>query len=176
MDSDPDREEVLQSFLTKNPLLLSPTYEAMWLKLAFGSTKSDFVFREAGGEYVLIELERSTHKLFRQDGQPTSAFTHARGQTQDWKRYIEDNLSTVQTELGLAGISTNPKTIVVMGRSKDLSDANRRKLTTIENEAPRLKVLTYDDVYERARALGENILGPLKGEVGNTQVYYLPRS
>ena len=92
----------------------------------------------------------------------------------DWRRYLEDNLATVQRELGLDGISSNPKCLIVIGRTAELTDANRRKLGAIENEGPRLKVLTYDDVMVNAKAVLENILGPLWNVQGNTQIYYLP--
>jgi hypothetical protein len=63
----------------------------MWPKLQLGATVTDFVFRDANHEYLLVELERSTLKLFRRDGHATSELTHAQGQIVDWKRYLEDN-------------------------------------------------------------------------------------
>jgi hypothetical protein len=99
---------------------------------------------------------------------------HARGQIQDWRRYLEDNLSTVQRELGLQGISPSPRCLIVIGRVDSLSPENHRKLAVIENEAPRLKILTYDGVLENAKAVAENLLGPLWNVQGNTRIYYLP--
>ncbi len=104
----------------------------------------------------------------------SSELNHARGQIADWKRYLEDNLPAVQRELGLTGISSNPKSLVVIGRSASLTPENRRKLVTMENESPKLKVVTYDN--DNAKALIENLLGPIiLGAVGNTEVYVLPR-
>ena len=159
LDANPDREQVLQSFLQENPLLLSPTHVRMWPKLALGATITDFVFRDANQEYLLVELERSTLQLFRQDGHATADLTHATGQIVDWKRYLEDNLQTVQRELGLDGITPNPNGLVVIGRSQSLLPRDRRKLRTMTNESPRLRVMTYDDVYENAKAVMENLLG-----------------
>src|SRR4030095_16407754 len=104
------------------------------------------------GDYLLVELEKSTDPLFIKSGHPSSKLNHARGQIQDWRRYLEDNLSTVQRELGLYGISPSPRCLIVIGRADSLSPENRRKLAVIENEAPRLKILTYDDVLENAHA------------------------
>ncbi len=115
----------------------------------------------------------ATDPLFIKDGNTSRKLDHARGQIQDWKRYLEDNLATVQREIGLVGISANPNSIVVIGRSESLAEDNRRKLVTIENEAPRLKIMTYDDVYANAKAVVENVLGPLWNVQGNTQIYYL---
>ncbi|MBS1857259.1 MAG: DUF4263 domain-containing protein [Acidobacteria bacterium] len=174
LDSNPEREEILQVFLKEHPALLCPTHQRLWPKLAFGPYKTDFVFREAAGGYLLVELERSTHRLFIADGHISSELNHARGQITDWKRYLEDNLPTVQRELGLTGISSNPPSLVVIGRSDSLTPENRRKLMTMENDSPKIKVVTYDDVYENARAVIENVLGPIIDETENTRIYNLP--
>ncbi len=114
LDSNPDREEVLQQFLKDNPALLCPVHTKMWPKLALGAKKTDFVFQEATSDYLLVELERSTLPLFVKSGDPSRELNHAQRQVLDWKRYIEDNLSTVQRELGLSGISVNPKSLIVI--------------------------------------------------------------
>lgn len=174
LDSNPDREEVLQCFLRDNPSLLCPTFTKKWPKLSLGAHDTDFVFREAAGDYLLVELERPDRRLFIKNGDISSQLKHAKGQILDWKRYIEDNLSTVQNELGLIGISTNPNSLVVIGRSRSLSLQNKRKLVSIENQCPKVKIRTYDDVYENSKAVIENLLGPLWDVGGNTQIYYLP--
>jgi hypothetical protein len=134
LDTNDVPEETLQNFLKKNPALLCPSHTKVWPKLAIGAKKTDFVFREAIGDYLLVELERADHRLFVTDGHPSSELNHATGQILDWKRYIEDNLSTVQNELGLTGISATPKSLIVIGRSRSLTPENKRKLTTIEND------------------------------------------
>jgi hypothetical protein len=173
LDSNPEREEVLQRFLRDHPFLLCPTHTKMWPKLALGARETDFIFQEAVGDYLLVELERATYRLFLKDGHPSRELNHARGQITDWKRYLEDNLSTVQRELGLIGISTNPKSLIVIGRSLSLTREDRRKLVTIENESPKTKIMTYDDVLENAKAVAENLLGPLWESPVKTRIYYL---
>jgi hypothetical protein len=173
LDSDPDREEVLQVFLRDNPVLLCPTHTKMWPKLALGKNVTDFVFRDATSDYLLIELEKSTHKLFRKDGHPTAKLNEAIHQITDWKRYLEDNLRTVQSELGLTGIPANPRSLVVIGRSHSLSGENERKLRVMETEQPTLRIRTYDNIYENAKAVIENMLGPIWEPCGTTQIYYL---
>ena len=175
LDSNPDREEVLQQFLKDNPALLCPVHTKMWPKLALGAKKTDFVFQEATSDYLLVELERSTLPLFVKSGDPSKELNHAQRQVLDWKRYIEDNLSTVQRELGLSGISVNPKSLIVIGRSNSLSSDHRRMLVTLENNSPKLKIMTYDDVHQSAKTVIENLLGPLWDSGGSTQIYYLPK-
>ncbi len=172
LDSNPEREQMLQTFLQTHPELLCPTHTKMWPKLDLGAKETDFVFCDANQDYLLVELERSTHKLFRKDGHLTAEVSHAQGQITDWKRYLEDNLATVQRELGLVGVSANPNALIVIGRSITLTKENRRKLISIQNEHPKTKILTYDDVYENAKAVVENLLGPILEVGGNTQVYY----
>ena len=72
LESEPDREQSLQAFLQANPTLLYPSHVNMWPKLPLGSRETDFVFRDAANDYVLVELERSTLPLFRQDGHPSA--------------------------------------------------------------------------------------------------------
>ncbi|HOO90533.1 MAG TPA: DUF4263 domain-containing protein [Syntrophales bacterium] len=172
LDSNPEHEQSLQSFLQDNPILLCPSHVRMWPKLPLEATITDFVFCDASREYILVELERSTLTLFRKDGHATADLTHAQGQILDWKRYIEDNLSTVQRELGLVDITPNPNGLIVIGRSKSLLPRDRRKIKTMASESPKLRIMTYDDVYANAKAVFENLLGPIWDTGGATQIYY----
>lgn len=176
LDSDPEKEEELQVFLKENPILLCPGYVNMYPKLAIGGHKTDFVFKEAIEGYLLVELEKSTDRLFLNSGDESTKLRHARMQIFNWKRYIEDNLSTVQKELKLFGISSNPRGLIIIGRSKSLDEENRRMLTTMHNDSPNIRILTYDDLLVYIKAIVENLLGPLWGELGNTEIYYLPTS
>jgi hypothetical protein len=167
-------EEPLHQFIRQHPELLSPTHIRVWSKLAIGKRVTDFVFREPAMDYLLVELEKASHKLFREDGQPREPLVHAMDQVMDWRRYIEDHRGMVQQELGLDGISVNPRTMVVIGRRGSLSPDHERKLVAMENATPRLRILTYDDVLTTARAAAENMLGPLWDPGSNAQVYFLP--
>jgi hypothetical protein len=48
---------------------------------------------------TFIEVERSTEALFTKSGDPTSFLTHAIRQVQDWKRWVADNRTYLQTVL-----------------------------------------------------------------------------
>jgi hypothetical protein len=172
LDSNPEREQLLQDFLQANPQFLCPTHIKMWPKLPFGANVSDFVFHTASNDYLLVEIERSTHRLFRKDGHPTAELTAAQSQVMDWKRYIEDNLSTVRQELGLKEISSNVDGLVVIGRSKNLPEKERRKLRGMSSSSPKLKVMTYDDIYDSAKAVIENIFGPIWDVGSETRIYF----
>lgn len=175
LDTEPDKEEILQKYLTDHPELLCPASTAIWPKLAIGAHVTDFVFKEVLGDYLLVELEKSTDPLFLKNGDRSKELKHAQDQISEWKRYIADNLSTVRTELNLTDISSNPRSLIVIGRLKYLNATNRRILQTIENDSPKNRIITYDDLYENTKAIIENLLGPLWAEVGNTQIYSLSK-
>jgi hypothetical protein len=165
-------EEPVHQFLKRHRELLCPTSEEFWSKLPFGDWVSDFVFREPHNDYLLVEIEAPVRELFRKDGQQREELTHAINQIADWIQYIGNNKNKVENELGLVGISTNPRSLVVIGRSASLTDDNRRKLVTIQTQYPKLRILTYDDLLASARANFEKILGPLSLVGRNVDLYY----
>ncbi len=165
-------EEPVHQFIKKHPELLCQTYDKFWSKLPFGERFSDFVFREAHNDYLLVEIEAPIRELFRKDGQQRQELTHAIKQISDWVEYIEDNKTEVEKSLGLIGISTSPRRLVVIGRSAALTDENRRAITTIQNAHNKLRILTYDDLLASARSNLERILGPLSIVGQNTQIFF----
>jgi Domain of unknown function (DUF4263) len=165
-------EEPAHQFLKKHPELLCPTAEQRWSKLSFGNRDSDFVFREPHEDYLLVEIEAPIRELFRHDGQQRQELTHAINQITDWIQYITDNKQKVEQELGLTGISTNPRILVVIGRSASLTEENRRKLVSLQALQNKLQILTYDDLIARARANLERILGPLDFKGQNVELYF----
>lgn len=165
-------EEELQQFLAANPSFLEPAYARVWPKLALGDRVTDFVFQRATGDYLLVELEQPAKKLFTKAGVQAATLTQAIDQILDWRRYIEDNLPTVQRELGLSGITPNPKSLIVIGRSCDLDEANRRKLATLAGQSPNLRIITYDDLRVEAVQRLENMVGPIGTAVPGTDIYY----
>jgi hypothetical protein len=165
-------EEPVHQFLKSHPVLISPTCDTYWSKLPFGDRISDFVFREPHDDYELVELEAPIRAMFRSDGQQRQELTHAINQILDWLQYIEDNKQKVENEFGLTGISTSPRSLIVIGRSDTLNSEDRRKLTTIQNQIPRLRIITYDDLLDGARATIERILGPVGPRGHNVRIYF----
>ena len=166
-------EEPVHQFLKRHPILLYPTHDRLWSKVPFGNHVSDFVVRESPNDYVLVEIEAPYRELFRRDGHPRHEFTHAIDQIVDWIAYLADHRADVEAQYDMRGISVSPRGLVVIGRSSGLTDDRRRKLTTIQERQPRLRILTYDDVLANARSVFEKLLGPLSLVVsGNAQVYF----
>jgi len=165
-------EEPVHQFIRGHPELICPTCQKWWSKLQFGERISDFVFLQPHNDYELVELEAPIRPLFRKDGQQRAELTHAINQIADWIGYIEDNKKVVEYDLGLTGISSSPRTLVIIGRSDSLTDDDRRKLTTLQNQFSKLRILTYDDVLAAARANLESILGPLSLKTDNLRLYF----
>jgi hypothetical protein len=165
-------EEPCHQFLKANPELLCATHDTMWSKLPFGKHISDFVFREPYNDYLLVEIEAPYRELFRKDGHPRQELGHAISQIGDWLGYIQDDKARVERELGLIGISATPRMLVVIGRSQSLTEANRRTLSVMQSQQPKLTILTYDDLINRARANFERHFGPLSIKGQNLDIYY----
>lgn len=53
-----------------------------------------------------------------------------------------------------------------------LTDENRRKLVTLQNQIPKLRILTFDDLVQSVRATVEHILGPLTLVGENAEIYF----
>jgi len=169
-------EEPAHQFLKKHPEIISPTHTAAWSKLPLGDHVTDFVFREPSNDYLLVEIESPLRKLFRKDGQQREELTHAFNQIADWRVFIEDNLRKVQEEMELVNISSNPRSLIVIGRSEALTDNNRRKLATLQGQIPKLQIMTYDDLILRSKAMVENLFGPLDIITSeNVEIFY-PRT
>jgi hypothetical protein len=93
-------------------------------------------------------------------------------QIDDWLSYIQDNKGKVESDLGLTGISVTPRTLIVIGRSASLTEGNRRKLTVMQSQRPRLSIMTYDELISRSKAQVENLLGPLSISTQNLDIYF----
>ena len=83
-----------------------------------------------------------------------------------------DHRTDIESKYEMGGISASSRGLVVIGRSRGLTDDNRRKIATIQEGQPRLRIMTYDDVIANARAVCEKILGPLSLVVTGAQVYF----
>jgi hypothetical protein len=69
LESEPAKEEELQKFLFQHPIFLDPLALEVRSKHELGNDFiTDFVVRRINNEYVVIEIEKSTDKLFTSDG------------------------------------------------------------------------------------------------------------
>jgi len=157
LDTAPEREEQLHQFLFDNPILLDPLAVEIKSKHELGSDfVTDFVLKRINDEYVLVEIEKSTDKLFTQKGIFHSELTEAMAQVRDFQAWIHDNIAYAREKL--PGIR-RPEGLLIIGRRVELDRGLAQKLDE-ENYSRRghLKIVTFDDLLEQARVIYNNIL------------------
>lgn len=152
-------EDDLQRFLAKNPIVLAPDAELVLPKYNIDSQYiPDFVVKHSDN-YVLIELESPSDKLYVQSSgrqkAESAALRRAIVQTEDWQRWIRDNPSAARERLH--GISS-PEAWVIIGRKMTLDTDDLGRLREA-NETSRGKrtVKTYDDLLDSGRAYLANL-------------------
>jgi len=152
-------ESELQEFFKKNPIVLEPCAE--WIKPKYNIDSQyipDFVIKQANN-YVLVEIEGPTDKLYIQSSgnqrAESAVLRQAIVQTEEWQGWIRDHLSAARERL--PGISS-PEAWVLIGRKSSLDVKDLRRLRE-SNETSRGKriVKTYDDLLERGRVYLSNL-------------------
>lgn len=145
-------EHALQRCLTKYPVLFGSAYSRMISKHRLGSDyELDYALELADGTIDLVEIEASTHKLYKRNGDPTVALVHAEQQVLDWLEWIDRNSPYAREKL--PGIR-RPSGLVVIGSRSDFRDGDESRLSWRNiMYAGRLTILTYDDLLDRCDAL-----------------------
>lgn len=150
-------ENVMQHYLEKHPLMLIQHMgggHGRWVipqKKLGAEFVTDFVIAERssiGFEWVAVELESPTAKLFTKKGDPSAALTHAIRQISDWRAWLQKNQnyaarSRIESGLGLTDIDPRLPGLIIIGREKDL-DSNTRELRRQLSVDLRIKIHTYD--------------------------------
>lgn len=98
---------------------------------------------------LLVELERANLPLFTKSGAPYAHVTHAMQQVEDWIRFWQESPEAVPHPLDA---TVAPSGVVVLGRSKYLSEDEKRRLLSL-NANRRVKLITYDELAERLETL-----------------------
>lgn len=148
----------IHRFLEDHKFILHPNPEEIWSEVPIGlgtEFRMDFMIREPDGEFLLTEIENPRHRLFTKEGDFAVAVNHAQRQVEDWQDWVEDNISTMQkTYPGII----SPRGLVIIGRSRGLSDVEERKLRRRNiNLRGRLKIITYDELIAGARTFIQSI-------------------
>lgn len=152
--SEPAEEEC-QRFLRDNPVLLSPIAHAVIPKVRLGSDfTTDFVIQLDKRSYILVELERPSHRLFTRDGNPTSELTHAQRQVEDWRQWVAENLHYARHSMPDI---LEPECWVIIGRHSSLDETTIRSLSRKNEELHRIRIKTYDDLLDTAKRHVRNL-------------------
>ncbi|MBC2728637.1 Shedu anti-phage system protein SduA domain-containing protein [Desulfosporosinus sp.] len=154
LDSNPN-EEVCQRYLTENPVLMYPSALSIIPKHRLGTEYiTDFVIESSSTEYILVEIEPPSFKLFNNNGDPSARLMHAQKQVEDWRQWVQENLSYARNSL--QGIM-DPECWVIVGRQKELSDADIKALKRKNSELHHITIMTYDELLDRANRYVENL-------------------
>ena len=150
------REEELQAFLAENPVVLSPAAQNIYPKHKLGKEHvCDFVIERAEADYVLVEIEAASRRLFTKKGDPFHELSHAQQQVEDWLEWVSHNTS--YAEQSLPGIS-DPEAWVVIGRDKMLTGSQKVKLRRRNKALHHITIMTYDQLLNSARSHLDNLI------------------
>ena len=139
-------EKQLHEFLASNPISLGAHWDEVKSEVWFGRRKADLLLRahRALPTVRLVELERPTHRLFTNDLHETDEVTHAVQQVSDWLRWCRQH---PEDPVIAAGRGVTPDGIVVIGRSRFLSE-QEREILAHNNQGREVKVVTYDELLD----------------------------
>ena len=152
-----NREEDIQKYIKKHPLLLQP-YSKVYPKQKLADDFiTDFVLTstlDQGIKYTFIEIERVSMPIFTKGGEFTADFKHTEKQTLDWDLWLEENKAFLKTKL--IGLES-PEFIIVAGRSLDFTERQNALLRAWNRRQNNLKFYTYDDLTKKLKELISNL-------------------
>ena len=156
-------EHDLQRCLTKYPILFGLDYRRVIPKHKLGSDyEMDYALELTDGSIDVMEIEASTHSLYKRNGDPTVALVHAEQQVLDWLAWLDENSPYARAKLPGVRRACG---IVVIGRRASLSDSDKERLQWRNMMySGRLTVLTYDDLVDRCETLHRLLLGRIEGK------------
>jgi len=143
-----NREEVYQKYIEKNPVLLAK-YHAKNIFVKpniLGKFEPDFVILDSSNHLKLIELEKPSIKLFRQNKQPRQELMHAFGQVVDWLDEYKKNPDSFLEclELTRDQIAT-VRGVVIAGNSKNEDFKNLQRYYS-RPIYPEIDLMTIDEL------------------------------
>jgi hypothetical protein len=103
-------------------------------------------------ELVLIELEKASTPLLKQDGGKAAELTHALDQAASWLQVVDDHRLAFLDGINLSKDQVGHITaVVIAGRDANYNQDHLRRLKA--GNANRIKILTYDDLLHSLDAL-----------------------
>ncbi len=158
LEQSPVREHVLQTYLTDHPILLNLSHRVVHSKFRLGAEYiADFVIETYDGNYILVEIEKPTDRLYLNNGDPSSALTHAEQQVLNWQSWVRQNVAYLRYQSNL--MMNDPEGLVVIGRRSQLNGEDIQKLDE-RNRSLRghLQIVTFDTLSMRLAQTINNIM------------------
>lgn len=153
MLENPDlSENDFKQFFKRNPWLLGVglDYKEISSEQRAGAhLQVDFLLKTYEGYCDIMELERHTDEVMvgtDQDWKLSSKCEASFWQIHRYMEYCERNVAYESYESGINVY--RPQGFIVIGRSKE---ENMKKLRSVNSRYNHIKILTYDDMYQRAK-------------------------
>ena len=151
------RERTMQLYLENHTILIDPSAKDVHPQALLGAEyRTDFVIETYDKLYKLVEIEKPTDRLYLNNGDPSSALTHAEQQVLDWQGWVRRNLAYLRDELHLP--MNDPEGLIIIGlRSQMTQDEIRRLEERNISRRGRIKVITFDDLSLQLHRLIDNL-------------------
>jgi len=152
-----DDEPKLHSFLETFPQILDPMAAQVWSKPDFHGFKiPDFLIRRSDNSYLVVEIETPAKTLVTRGGQMSAYVTQAVKQAIDYRAFVLERLS--ETRHHFPEIH-DPDALVVIGLEEKLSKVWARTLQEENRARTKLRIVGFDWLLHRARAVLSNVTG-----------------
>ena len=150
MESSPDHEPAFQDFLTAHPQLIDPMAFQVWPKPDLrGAKEPDFVVRRSDDSYLIVEIETPAKPLVTESG------TQAEKQAADYRSFLVWRFEDAKHHFPQFD---EPDCLVVIGLEGRLSPGQRDSLRDANNHRHRLKIVGFDWLLRRSRAVVTNLI------------------
>lgn len=145
----------LLAVIKKNSFLLSPLYDRKFgiqpnfCEVAFGNKyRCDFCWlndNSDGPEWVIVEIEKPSMKLFNVNGYPSSKLNGAIEQVRDWQRYFDENPADKRR---IFGAVSRFRWILVAGNRNDWNELKASKWRSHFNSNQNIEIRSTKIFYE----------------------------
>jgi len=151
-------EDDLNKWIERNDWVFGIEYIEKLDKTRIGINEdSDMLVASLDGFADLIELKKDIVKLFNFDESHkcyymTASLSQVIGQTVNYLKVMEDQrFNLAEQHNGFPVLK--PRAKIVIGRSKDFNNEERKTLRELNDTLHNIEVLTYDDIINRAKMI-----------------------
>jgi hypothetical protein len=156
IEKAPDHEPSFQKFLTVHPQLIDPMAFQVWPKPDLhGAREPDFVVRRSDDSYLVVEIESPAKPLVTVAGQMSALVTQAEKQAMDYRSFLVRRFADASRYFPQFN---EPECLVVIGLEGALTEAQRAALRDVNNHRQRLRIVGFDWLLKRSRALLANLV------------------
>jgi hypothetical protein len=155
LEQKPEDEPSLHAFFERYPQILDPMAVQVWSKPDFhGYKEPDFLIRRSDNSYLVIEIENAAKPIMTQADQPSAYVTQAVKQVNEYRSFLLERL--VEARQYFPHIH-DPDCLVVIGLEKQLLPSQARALQQENHSRSKLRIVGFDWILHRARAVLSNV-------------------